>query len=285
MDKINSMDLANKTKKAESKIREGQEEKAGVNEFVSDNMDVLAHEASMDYLAKLKGDLVKAVDGDNTIEAERILKDISSHKENMKKYQTLARENVGSYIDSSTGIANMEKFEKEFNSFMAETFVIWYGEKDAQKAKISMQAIPLSKMDYEKERINNPSLFGQYTINQETAKMNYKEKEPKIKILDKELKQFIGKPRSEVIKFVVENYGADKIPGIEYEKYLIENPDKVSQELKDGNWYYFMGSTLRGQHGVSSIPCVYWDGSSELSRDAFWLDRKWSENDRVLLLE
>jgi hypothetical protein len=283
MEKINSMDLANKTRQAESKIKEGQAEKAGVEEFVNENMDVLAHEASMDYLAKLKGDLVKAVDGDNTTEAERILKDISSHKESMKEYQAKARENVGSYIDNS-GVVSMEKFEKELNAFMAETLVIWYGKADAEKAKIKMSSDPLAKMDYKTMLKNDSSKFGEYTINPETAGMNHKEKEPKVKILNEELKQFIGEPRSEVIKFVVENYGADKILGLEYEKYLLENPDKVPEDLKDGNWYYFMGSTLRDQNGNADVPCVNWLGS-KLSRDARTLSDQWSECDRVLLLE
>jgi len=132
-------------------------------------------------------------------------------------------------------------------------------------------------------RKNDPSKFGEYSINPETAGMNHKEKEPKVKILD--MQEFVGKPRSEVIKAVVEKYGGQyNIPGLEYEKYLLENPDKVPQELKDGNWYYFMGSTLRDRDGRSFVPCVSWFGG-RLSRGASALSRKWSGSGRVLLLE
>ncbi len=128
-------------------------------------------------------------------------------------------------------------------------------------------------------------MFGHYTINPETAGLNHQEKEPKIKVLD--LKEFIGQPRSEVMAHVVKTYG-DKynIPGLEYERYLIQNPDKdkVPAELKDGKYYNFMGSTLRDQRGDSSFPCVRWD-EGRLLRTASLLVLKWDESDRVLLLE
>jgi len=131
--------------------------------------------------------------------------------------------NKDSYIDSSTGVADMEKFEEELNGFMAKTFVMWYGKANAGKAKISMQTISLPKMNYEGLRTTDKSLYGQYTINPETAGMNHKEKQPKIKIVD--MKEFVGRPRSEVAKAVIEKYGAQyHIPGLEYEKYLLEKP-------------------------------------------------------------
>ena len=283
MEKINSMDLANKTNEAQSKIKEGKKNLSSVEETVKENLDVLAHEASMDYLAKLKVDLMKAVDKDDTAESERILKDISSHKESMKEYQVKARENVGSYIDIS-GVVNMEKVEKELNAFMAETFVIWYGKDKAKEAKIKMSSDPLSEIDYEALQKNDPSKFGEYSINPETAGMNHKEKEPKIRTLD--FKEFIGKPITEVMKAVVEYAEKNNcyIPGLEFEKYLLENPDKVPEELKDRNYYYPMGSFLRDQDGRASIPCVYWYGS-ELFRFAGSVGYSWNDGRRVLLLE
>ena len=268
--KVNSRDLAGKTTKAQNKIREGESELGAVRKVVDENMDVLVHEASMDHLAKLKQEMLKAVDADDNAGVQRILGDIEAHKKSIKDlYAQHMRENVGSYIDSSTGGLDMEKFEKELNAFMAETFVIWYGKKDADKAKISMLATPLAQMDYEKLRTVDTAKFGEYTINPETAGMNHKEKQPKIKIVD--MKEFVGRPRSEVAKAVIEKYGAQyHIPGLEYEKYLLENPDKVPAELKDGNFYYFMGSTLRDQYGRTFVPYVRWHGS-ELRRIAFWL--------------
>jgi hypothetical protein len=274
--KINSMDLANKSKRA-------QEELSSIRKSVEENLDVLANEASLDYMSKLNADLKVAVEGSDQAKAQDILGLMFSHKESMKVYASLARENVGDYIDSSTGVADMEKFKKELNAFMMETFVIWYGKEGAEKAKIAIDFVDPSKVDYEMLRKNDPSLYGSVTTNKETAGMNHKEKEPKMKILD--MREFTGKPRSEVVKAVAEKYGRQyHIPGLEYEKYLLENPDKVPAELKDGNWYYFMGSTLRDQNGSAYVPCVNWNGS-ELERNADALSNKWSGDDRVVLLE
>ena len=287
MEKINSTDLAGKTKQAELKIKEGQNELSGVRKTVEENTDVLSHEASMDYMSKLNADLKVAVDGGDQTKAQEILKGIFDHKESMKKYQALARENVGDYIDAK-GEVNNEEFEKQMSAFMRETFAIWYGEKDADKANIKMLSKPLAEINYEEMRKNDPSKFGEYSMNPDRTGVNYVEKKetPKIKILNQELKQFIGKPRSEAIKFVVENYGDKfRLPDLEDEQYLLSLPvDKVPAELKDGNYFYFMGSTLRGQGGRAVVPCVDWDGK-KLGRSARTLSDEWNESDRVLLLE
>jgi hypothetical protein len=76
-----------------------------------------------------------------------------------------------------------------------------------------------------------------------------------------------------------------KISGFLEEKLKLQlHPDKVPEQLKDGNYYYFMGSTLRDQNGNSSVPLVYWNGS-KFDRSARWLGHKWNENDRVVFLE
>lgn len=279
--KIHSGELNRKVNTAKDKIAEGERELSSVKKVVEDNMDVLVHEASMDYMAKLKQDLLDAVDEDNESKIESIRGNIKAQKEAMKVYAALARANVGDYIDSSTG--EMEKFEKELNAFMMETFVIWYGKAGAEEAKISIDFVDPSKVDYEALRKNNPSLYGSVTTNKETAGMNHKEKEPKIKVLD--MREFVGKPRLEVMKAVVEQYGTSHhIPGLEYEKYLLENPDKAPEQLKDRNHYYFMGSTLRGQRGDVRVPYVHWFGA-KLLRSAVPIDNGWDGDDRVLLLE
>jgi len=78
-------------------------------------------------------------------------------------------------------------------------------------------------MDYEKLKVANPSMFGQYTINPETSEINYKEQNLKIKIID--MKEFAGKPRFEVAKAVVDQFSKEyHIPGLAYEKYLLNCP-------------------------------------------------------------
>ncbi len=247
------------------------------------NLSVLAHGASTDFLIKLKQDLVEAVDRGDVPGAQIVLNNISSHLESIKEHAAKVKENTTGYIESSTGVFDMEKFTKELNAFMAETYVIWYGKKDEEKANISMRVTPLGGMDYEQLKIANPPLFGQYTMNPETTGINYKEKNLKIKIAD--MKELAGSSRSEVAKAVVGQYGTEyHIPGLEYEKYLLDNPDKVPAELKDGNWYYFFGSTLRARFGGSDLPYVSFD-DGKLNRHARWLDGKWNFNDHVILLE
>lgn len=41
---------------------------------------------------------------------------------------------------------------------------------------------------------------------------------------------------------------------------------------------------LRDQNGNTNVPYVNWNGD-KLKRNANWLDNKWNENDRVLLLD
>lgn len=103
----------------------------------------------------------------------------------------------------------------------------------------------------------------------------------KYKIL--ELPEMVGKTVGEVQEYVKKEY-PNKLTTEKDSEYLLENPDKVPSEMKDGNWYYFMGSSLRYQVGNSFVPCVYWDGS-KLRRSALWLGTEWSGSGRVVLLD
>jgi hypothetical protein len=197
--------------------------------------------------------------------------------------------NRDSYIDNSTGEVDMEKRNTAIIAIVYKMFLIWYGKEVADKALMNVEFVDfknLQKADWEKLIQKDPSAYGHVMMNKDSTGINYQEKEPKVKILD--MKEFVGKPRSEVIKAVVDyvekSGGQYHIPGLEYEGYLLENPDKVPPELKDGNCYYFIGSLLRDRNGHSDVPCVY-RGGDKLNRGANWLDSEWSEDDRVLLLE
>ena len=250
---------------------------------VQNNLSVLAHGASTDFVVKLKQDLIEAIDRSDMEGAKIVLDNIIAHEESLKEYAEKAKESSALYAEGGAGVFDMEKFTKEMNAFMAETYLIWYGKKDEEKANISMQVMPLSDMDYEKLKVANPSLFGQYTMNPETSGINFKEKNLKIKIVD--MKELVGKSRFEVAKAVVDQYnGKYYIPGLEYEKYLLDNGDKVPSELRDGEWYYFFGSTIRARFGGSDLPYASFD-DGKLNRHARWLDGKWNFNDHVILLE
>lgn len=180
---------------------------------------------------------------------------------------------------------NAEKLLEDNKQFLIDTFMQWYNEDDAKKAKQSVEIISPKDIDWDDKKTDtDKSKFGEYTINPDTAGINWESIDPeKIKALD--FKEFVGKPRAELAKHLVENY-SDKyhIPGIEYWKYLIENQDKIQQSLKDGNYYYFFGSVFRGKGGDWYVPDSGWDGG-EWDRNANGLRDDWYSSNRVLLLE
>jgi len=183
---------------------------------------------------------------------------------------------------------DIEKVRRSLDVFMASTFTTWDGEEVAESAKISMQTTPLAQMDYEKLRTVNPTspgkyMYGQYTVNPETFAMNFEEKKPKVQIAD--MREFVGRANSEVIKAVVDKYSkTHHIPGIEYYKYLLENPDKIPAEMDNSKFYYFMGSVICDEDGSYAIPCVR-GGHEQLDPDEGPLGWTWRKRDRVLLFE
>ena len=108
----------------------------------------------------------------------------------------------------------------------------------------------------------------------------------KAKVFIPDLSQFKGKPLYEVIQYVVDTYGSKyKIPGLEYRDFLVDNPKKSPQELKDTNPYFFFpGSVFRDSSGVWLTPCTSWRGSG-WNRNDCWLGLGWGFNFRFVLLE
>ena len=107
-----------------------------------------------------------------------------------------------------------------------------------------------------------------YLTNQETALLNYESLgEPEIfnPDTDQDLNNWIAQQENKgmTVKSVTE-YLHEKfkdthyLPGIEYEKYLYENTDKIPEKLKDGNHYYFVGSVLAKYGGNLHVPDGVW---------------------------
>lgn len=125
---------------------------------------------------------------------------------------------------------------------------------------------------------------GEYTLNPETQGLDFET----LRAFVPDLSAFNGKPLHEVIQHVVDTYGGQyHIPGIEYWKWLIENPSKnpSGANIKDtSKWFFFPGSTLRDEGGRWSFPYAHWRGS-EWGRNAGWLTYDWDSGCRVVLLE
>lgn len=171
-----------------------------------------------------------------------------------------------------------------FNTFLNDLYKSW-GVAETDLPTPNPGFIDPKDLKYEK-RSKNPDekKFGIYTLNPETFAGNFE----KAKVFIPDLSAMEGKKLHKVFQYVVDTYGDEyHIPGIEYWKWMIENPDKVDviePRLKDGNYYYFPGSTLCDSGGSWSVPGAFWFGG-EFYRGASWLEDGWSSRSRVLLLE
>ena len=124
---------------------------------------------------------------------------------------------------------------------------------------------------------------GEYTLSPETQVLDFET----LRAFVPDLSAFNGKPLHEVMQHVVDTYGSQyHIPGIEYWKWLCENPGKnpPGMAIKDGKYYFLPGSVLRDEDGGWDVPYAGWDGS-EWSRRAGWLTDGWNSHCRVVLLE
>jgi hypothetical protein len=127
-------------------------------------------------------------------------------------------------------------------------------------------------------------------------KINQIEGEPKfvvLKLKDMEMpKKFIGAhPLSKVMKFVNEKYGK-RVPGPEHREYVINNPDKVPRDLKDGNYIFFFREPMGAYNSIPVVqweyfgddPSGYWDKGKFKPLLIDGDDKSW-DNTNVLLLE
>lgn len=181
--------------------------------------------------------------------------------------------------------ASLEEIKSRFAPFLTETFTQWYDKETAEKVEQKLSLIKPEDIDWEdlKDDIDE-SKYGEYSLNPETQGLDFASfPHEKIKVFDFE--EFIGKPRAELAKHLALNSsGKYYILGIEYWKYIIENPDKAPVVLKDGNYNYPFGSTLRDRDGGAGVPNTRW-GGGRFERRARRLYDCWGSRDRVVLLE
>ncbi len=174
------------------------------------------------------------------------------------------------------------------SNFLKETNTSW-GVKEEDLPTFKFEFTDPKELEYKKKSENtDKSKFGQYTLNPEAFGIDFE----KAKIFIPDLSSMVGKKLPEVFKYVVDTYG-DKyyIPGIEYWKWLIENPDKAEEtakkqghDIKERNYYYFPGSSMCDVVGTWRVPYCIWDGRKFI-RNYAWLEREWSPFGRFVLLE
>jgi MoxR-like ATPase len=200
------------------------------------------------------------------------------------------RKRLKGIIKKNQEALDPESIKTEFSSFLGKTYKVWGIDADKIKnAVIHSEVIDPKTEDYQARQADvDVSKFGQFTVNPDTQNLDWESLKDKIFIPD--LSALNGKPLSEVAKYLIDNYSDKyKIPGIEFWKFMLENPDKVPADasgvnLKDGNYYFNFGSLVRNSDGLCCVPSADWRGSV-WNRDAFRLGFTWRSRCRVVLLE
>lgn len=199
----------------------------------------------------------------------------------------VASQFMGPETQDEKGAQNMEgldpeTLQEENKPFIKDTFTSWY--QNVTPEELSQTPIIISPLDQSWNDMKtdiDEKKSGEYTVNPETQNLDFENM--KVFILD--LYALNGKPLAEIAEHIVSTYGNNyHIPGIEYFKWLIEKGNKAPKDLKDGNYHFFFGSTLRDRGGGWYVPSSFWDGG-EWRRNAFWLKYDWRSNYRVVLLE
>lgn len=199
-------------------------------------------------------------------------------------------------VQAETAGADVESLKPSLQAFLLDTFKTRWGYNAEQmrvaEANIAPEIIAPAAIDWEQRKENvDPALSGQYTLNPETAGINFESIDPtKIEILD--LASLRGKSLAEVGRYIVDTYGATHdVPGLEYWQYVLENPDKMPQVMKDdqlsgryGNAYFNFGSLVRGSYGAWVVPCAQW-GDGQWGRVARRIGVGWVGGCRVVLLK
>jgi len=148
----------------------------------------------------------------------------------------------------------------EMKKFLLETFKNWgvsQEKLDSWAVNKKMEVVSPNGIDYQARKDDiDVSKYGEFTMNPNTIDINW-ESIPQNKIKTETLPTSMnGKNLSEIGEYVEATYGGKyKIPGLEYYKYIYENPDKAPDSLKDGNYHFFFGSLFRGSALGTSLVC------------------------------
>jgi hypothetical protein len=128
--------------------------------------------------------------------------------------------------------------------------------------------------------------FGEYTLNPDTQNLDFENIHESKIFIPNIPPIFVGKPFFEVFKYLVDTYSnTHYIPGVEYYKWLIQNPTKTPEVLKDKNlWFYFPGSLICTFIGSWDVPYVHWSGSN-FYRGVGGLSYRWDSTYSVVFFE
>jgi len=250
--------------------------------------------SSLEYLAKsfgrgkekiTPGQLVKGADGQisvfvgvSKIDGSPVLKPYSGEES----------------TPVSATVEMPEEIKKKRGTFLKETFSGWGVGGDKIEAvevmPISRDPKKLKAKDWDSLKNDvDEEAFGQYALNPEMERFGDADFEQMTKLgkvkVEKLPDEWNGKPLAEVASYIMKTYGKKyMVPGIEYWQWLSENPDLAPAGLKDGQYHFLFGSTLRFSSGHWHVPYLDWSGA-EWGRGADGLVHDWHSRCRVVLLE
>ncbi|MCH1911991.1 hypothetical protein L9Z41_18090 [Leptospira noguchii] len=182
------------------------------------------------------------------------------------------------------------KTDPSTESFLIQTYKKWGWIKSddniPQFTPIIIDPIELWSRDpYDLLNDVAPEKFGEYMI----AESNYLDPTSAIPVILDE-QPLDGKIFGFVAYEVSQKHSdSHHLAGIDYWKWLCENPDLIPDSFKmDNTEFYFFGSLIRDRDGYWMIPCYTyndWDDRKENREDYTFLTQIWFKICRAVILE
>jgi len=193
-------------------------------------------------------------------------------------------------LDSKEPLPNTQEADTTtLEPFLKEIFEQWYDATTTQVVQKPITIAP-SDLDYPALKTDiDPTKFGEYTLNPECIGIDYEKEKHRIKTIhitqEPGYQALPTKDLASVAQYIIDTYSSKYIlPDLSFYEWVIKNPTKAPQSLKDGNWHFTFGSVLRSRGGAARVPRVGW-GGTVFHRNASGLGDGWRGSDRVVLLE
>ncbi|MEI7424684.1 MAG: hypothetical protein WCK10_01025 [Candidatus Staskawiczbacteria bacterium] len=280
------VNMAKGSKKEEivKKPEKSQEELRGALESKLESSKPVLQEGIKEYEQALKDDTFEDQDGEAEGAGEKRKEAMQAKLSSMFD----RAEKMRKQLDSGEILEQIPEADTILlEPFLRETFGKWYS-GDQKKIDIPQRPslVDPQSLDFSSLKSDDdPSKFGEYTLNPECIGIDFET--AKIKVLDiqKEIKTNKLTDIASIGKYIIDTYSKDYIiPDLSFWQWMIEKGANAPTELLDGNYHYCFGSILRGSGGGASVPFAFWDGSG-FRRDAFRLGDGWYSRSRVALLE
>lgn len=283
MEKFTPEQLKGQTTQAQEKIQAGNADLEAIRDYVQNNLPDLIAQASQDYQQEMQGKIEKAVQEKDFAKTKELIEQVQSHIENA--------------VEHGLTPEQIQQFTTEYDTFWKDTYKTWRSRPDTSQMQFTPEFKSPKEINFKDlaEQPKDTKEFGKYLTNPETVLLDYESLgEPIIFNPNTDVgyqswlqKNNRGGTVASMMDYIHETYAEDHhIPGIEYQKYLFENQEKIPASLKDTNWYRFPGSAFRGSDGDWWSLSGRWDEGGEWLRSGSGGMRYgWNSRDRVALFK